>query len=99
MKKGSLKSVLSNLSHIKKTTFFGRAFKEEGSYLIPSASIELIIKKNKLNVKLTKLAYWLQNYLTQPSKPKRVGKKLIRFWYFKDSEINLEQENEEGDEE
>jgi len=75
---------------IKQSIFFGRAFKEDNNILIPSSSIETILRKYKFNTKLTKLAIVLENYLTKKSEPKRVQGKLVRFWFFDATKLNLQ---------
>jgi sporulation protein YlmC with PRC-barrel domain len=77
------------VDEIKQSIFFGRAFKEENNVLIPSSSIETIFRKYKFNMKLTKLAIVLEDYLSKKSEPKRVQGKLIRFWFFDSSKLNL----------
>lgn len=83
------------VDEIKQSIFFGRSFKEENSILIPSSSIETILRKYKFNMKLTKLAIVLEDYLTKKSEPKRVQSKLVRFWFFDSTKINLERPLEE----
>ena len=77
------------VGEIKQCVFFGRAFQEENSVLIPSSSIETILRKYKFNMKLTKLAIVLEDYLVKKSEPKRVQGKLVRFWFFDSSKLNL----------
>ena len=77
------------VDEIKQSIFFGRAFQQDESVLIPSSSIETILRKYKFNMKLTKLAIVLENYLSQKSEPKRVQGKLIRFWFFDSTKLNL----------
>ena len=67
---------------IEGTLFFGRCFIKDNSTLIPNNSIETLLKKNKSNITMSELAYHLKDYLTRNSKTVRIGKRVLRFWFF-----------------
>lgn len=75
---------------IKKCLNYGRVCLKDDIVLVPSNAIELINQKNKWNLKLTKISFMLENKLAGKSEPKRIGRKLIRFWKFKKEALNLE---------
>lgn len=79
------------VKNIKECINYGRAYlNQDEQILIPNFVIENIIKKNKWNYKLSKIAYFLEGVLARTSQPNKIGKKQIRFWYFKKASLNLD---------
>ncbi len=80
----------SVVKDIEDTLNFSTVFVDENdNVLVPSYSIETIVRKNKWQHKLTKIAFWLRDYLAKASQQKRVGNKKIRYWYFKKELLNI----------
>ncbi len=75
---------------IKKCLNYGRVCLQGDIVLVPSNAIELINQKNKWNLKSTKISFMLENKLAGKSEPKRIGRKLVRFWKFKKEALKLE---------
>ena len=73
---------------IEGTLFFGRCFIKNESTLIPNNSIETLLKKNKSNITMSELAYHLKDYLTRNSKTVRIGKRVLRFWFFNTQKLD-----------
>jgi len=88
---------------LKQCTSYGRVYLNgDDNVMVPGYAIESIIKKNKWQHKITRVAYWLEDYLAAPSVPKRIGNTLTRFWQFKKDKLDMDYENvfeEESEEE